>query len=177
MAINDTLLQAQRETLENFQNMAMSAFSGFERMVQLNLQAVKASTTESGEHLSNLLAARDVKSATELMTSGMQPVADKASAYGQHVSVILKETGMEIAKVWEKQFAETSKQWQSAVEAMVEKAPAGSSGAITLMRSAFDKANSTIEQMTAAGKQVAEFAEASANGLARSNGRTARPTA
>jgi len=73
---------------------------------------------------------------------------------------IANETGTEIAKLFEKQFAEGSKQLNSAIDAMAQSAPAGSEGVVTFFKSAVSAANQAFDQVNKATKQAVEMAEA-----------------
>jgi phasin family protein len=167
----EQLAQLQKSTFDTFQAVALKSFEGFEKLAELNLQAVKASVAESNEQLKTVLAVKDVKALSDLAAVNAQPNTEKATAYAKHVYEIANDTGTEIAKLIEKQFAESNKQLSAAIEALTKNAPAGSEGVVTFVKSAVTAANSAFDQVSKATKQVVEVAEAN---LAAAT-KTARP--
>jgi phasin family protein len=167
----EQLAQLQKSTFDTFQAVALKSFEGFEKLAELNLQAVKASVAESNEQLKTVLAVKDVKALSDLAAVNAQPSTEKATAYAKHVYEIANDTGTEIAKLIEKQFAESNKQLSAAIEALTKNAPAGSEGVVTFVKSAVTAANCAFDQVNKATKQVVEIAEAN---LAAAT-KTARP--
>jgi cell division septum initiation protein DivIVA len=90
----------------------------------------------------------------------VQPATDKVTAYYKHVYEIANDTGTELAKLFEKQFAESNKQLYAAIDALAKNAPAGTEGVVTLVKQAVSAANSAFDQVSKATKQAVEVAEA-----------------
>jgi len=155
----EQLLELNKAALDTFQAVALKSVEGFEKLAELNIQAFKASVTESSDQFKSLLNAKDPKALAELASNGTQPAAEKAAAYAKHVYEIANETGTEIAKVFEKQFAEGNKQISAAIEAVAKNAPAGTEGIVTFVKSAVSSANSAFDQVNRAAKQAVELAE------------------
>lgn len=156
----EQLIQAHKDALDALQAVAFKSVEGFEKLAELNIQAMKASVAESTNQMKALVAAKDPKALADLATTGAQPAADKVAAYAKHVYEIANETGTEIAKLFEQQFADSNKQLSAAIEAMAKNAPAGSEGMVTFVKSAMSAANSAFDQVNKATKQVVEMAEA-----------------
>lgn len=156
----EQLVQLQQETLDTFQAVALKSIEGFEKLADLNIQTIKTSLSESNDQTKALFGARDAKSLGNLASGVGQPAAEKAASYAKHVYEIASDTGMEIAKLFEKQFTESNKQFTATIEALAKNAPAGSEGLVTLMKSAMNAANTTYEQANKAAKQAVELAEA-----------------
>jgi phasin family protein len=167
----EQMVQMQKSALETLQAVALKSLEGFEKVAELNIQAMKASMEETSEQFKALMGARDPKALADLAMAGAQPAADKAAAYTKHVYDIANETGTEIAKLFEKQFAEANVQFNAAIDAMAKNAPAGSEGMVTFVKSAMSAANSAYDQVNKATKQVVEMAEANMTAAAK----TARP--
>lgn len=156
----EQFVQIQKSTFEMFQAVALKSVEGVERLAELNIQAVKASLAESNAQMSAVLAAKDPKAIADMAMTGAQPGTDKVTAYAKHVYEISNETGTEIAKLFEKQFAESNKQWSAAMEAMAKNAPAGTEGVVTFVQQAMSAANSAYDQVNKVTKQAVEMAEA-----------------
>jgi hypothetical protein len=103
---------------------------------------------------------KDAKQLADMATGSVQPATDKVTAYYKHVYEIANETGTELAKLFEKQFAESNKQLYAAIDAMAKNAPAGTEGVVTLVKQAVSAANSAFDQVSKATKQAVEVAEA-----------------
>lgn len=156
----EQFLQLNKAAFETFQTVALKSVESFEKLAELNIQAAKASITESAEQMKALSTAKDPKSFSELLAASAQPNADKVTAYAKHVYDIANETGTEIAKLFEKQFAEGNKQLSTAIDSLAKNAPAGSEGLITYLKSAVTAANSAFDQVNKATRQAVEMAEA-----------------
>jgi hypothetical protein len=89
-----------------------------------------------------------------------QPATDKFAAYAKHVYEISNETGSEIAKLVEKQFADSNRQLHAAIDALAKSAPAGSEGIVTFVKQAVSAANTAYDQVNKATRQVVEMTEA-----------------
>jgi len=156
----DQMVAMHKAALESLQAVAAKSFEGFEKLAELNLAATKTSFEESTEHVKALLEVKDVKSLADLAAGSAQPAADKIQAYAKHVYEITSETGTEIAKLVEKQLADSNRQLHAAIDAMAKTAPAGSEGMVTFVKSAVSAANTAFDQVNKATKQAVEMAEA-----------------
>ena len=156
----EQFLQIQKTALEVFQTATITSIEGFERLAALNVQAAKASIDESTDALKSMTEVKDAKQLAEMATGSVQPATDKVTAYYKHVYEIANETGSELAKLFEKQFAESNKQLYAAIDALAKNAPAGTEGVVTLVKQAVSAANSAFDQVSKATKQAVEVAEA-----------------
>src|SRR5690606_16124083 len=155
----EQLIQIHKASVESTQAATLKSLEGIEKLAELNLQAAKASIDEASDQFRALFDARDPQAMAELASNSVQPTAEKFAAYSKHVYDITNETGTSIASIYEKQFAEASKLFQSAVDQMAKNAPAGSEGIVTFVRQALNAANSAADQLTQATKQAVELAE------------------
>jgi phasin family protein len=152
--------QINKTAFEAFQTLALKSIQGFEKLAELNIQAAKSSVTESTDQIKALMSTKDAKAFADLAVAQAQPAADKASAYAKHVYEITSGIGTEFASLVEKQFAESSKQLNSAIDSMTKNAPAGSEGFVTFVKSAVSSANTAYDQVNKATKQAVEMTEA-----------------
>ncbi len=160
MLTAEQILAAQKSNIETLNTLGQTAFEGVEKLVELNLQVAKASFAEGAE---KSRAAFSVKSAEELLAlqaALVQPSAEKLTAYSRHVYDIVSSTGAELNRVVEAKTAEFQKSFLAAVDSAVQNAPAGTDGAIQLVKSAVDAATAAFADVQKAGKQAAEAAEA-----------------
>ncbi len=162
----------QADQARNLGTAATRTLEGFQKLAELNLQTARASMEASGEQIRELLAARDVKTLTELVTSYSKPQPDAFKAYAQAVYAISRETGSELASIVEEQVAESQRQLYSAVEELAAKAPAGSEGAVAFTRQVLAASSTAYEQLNKAARQFTQMADSTVSGEAQG----ARPT-
>ena len=156
----DQILALHKASLESLQAIAAKSLEGFEKLAELNLAATKSTMEESAEQMKALFEAKDIKALADLAAGSAQPAADKMTAYAKHVYEITSDTTGELAKLVEKQFADSNRQLHAAIDAIAKNAPAGSEGVVTFMKSAVSAANTAYDQVNKATKQVVELAEA-----------------
>lgn len=152
--------QMQKVALDTYQAVALKSVEGFEKIAELNIQAIKASVTETSDQVKSALAAKDAKAFGDLAMVGAQPAVEKFAAYANHMYEIASDTGTEIARIFEKQFADSNKQLTAAIDAIARNAPAGTEGMATFVKSAVSAANTAYDQVNKAARQVADIAEA-----------------
>lgn len=156
----EDLAKLQSDTLQASSAAAQKTLEGFKKLTDLNLQAAKASLDQSSEQIRALLAAKDVKTLTDLITSYAQPSPEKFTAYAKAVYAIARETNSELATLIQEQIDKGNKQFAAAVEQLAKNAPAGSEGAVNFMRQAMASANTTYDQLNKAAKQFVSMGEA-----------------
>lgn len=139
------------------------AFESVEKLVDLNLTAVKSSLEDSNSAAKQLLAAKDPQELSSLLAAQAQPSAEKALAYGRHVATIASSAQAEFTKAAEEQVAEANRKVLALIEEASKNAPAGSENVIALVKSAFGTANASYEQLAQSTKQAVEALETNLN--------------
>ncbi|ALS62374.1 phasin family protein [Pandoraea norimbergensis] len=155
----EQLAAAHKANLETLFGLTNKAFEGVEKLVELNLQAVKASLAESASTAQKAFAVKDAQELLALQANLVQPAAEKALAYGRHLYEIASSTQAEVTKVAEAQLAESSQNVQALFDNLAKNAPAGSESAVALAKSALSAANSAFDSVQKATKQAVEIAE------------------
>lgn len=130
-----------------------------EKVVALNLAAVKASTEESTAAAQQFFAAKDPQEFMALVTTQAKLSAEKAQSYGRHLAEIASSTNAEIGKLVEAQVAETKGKVVSLVSEVSKNAPAGSEQAVAMLKSVIDTANAGYEQLSKTAKQTTQTVE------------------
>jgi phasin family protein len=130
-----------------------------EKLVELNLQVVKATLAENADNAKKALTAKDAQELLAIQASLVQPVAEKTLAYTRHLYEIASETQSEFTKVAEAQLAEGTKNVQALVDNLAKNAPAGSESTVAIVKSAISAANNAYESVQKATKQAVEMAE------------------
>ncbi|MDP3843347.1 MAG: phasin family protein [Oxalobacteraceae bacterium] len=143
-----------------FNTLSGNVVESVEKIVALNLAAVKASTEESTSAAKQLLAAKDPQEFLALVTAQAKLSAEKAQSYGRHLAEISSSTQAELSKVVEAQITETKDKVTALVSEVTKNAPAGSEQAVAMLKSAIDNANAGYEQLSKTAKQANETVEA-----------------
>ena len=152
-----------KANLKALQGFTAQAFSGFEKLVELNLAASKAMMDESFAHAQAVLAAKDAKEVLALQAGLARPLADKSTAYAQHVQSIMTGSTADFTKALEAKTAEAQKAFNSALDNLAKNAPAGSEGAVAAFKNALTTSQTALEAAQAQAKKVVETAQANFN--------------
>jgi phasin family protein len=148
-----------KANLQALQGFTTQAFSGLEKLVELNMAASKAMMEESFSHTQAVLAAKDPKEMLALQSGLLKPLADKSAAYAQHVQAILTGSTAEFTKAVEAKTAEAQKAFDGVLENLTKNAPAGSETAVAAFKSALTAGQNAMETAQAQAKKAVETAQ------------------
>ncbi|ALM84626.1 TIGR01841 family phasin [Bordetella sp. N] len=176
-AIPQQVLARQKAQLNTFIAAQTALFSGFEKLIDLNLKVVKASLDEVALRSQQASDVKDAQEAVAFSSGLVQPGAEKALAYGKHVYDIVTGVQTELVKLGEEQIAEGQVQISDAIDQWSKNAPTGSEGAVALIKSSLATATSAYDSMTKAAKQAAEVAESNLNAAANATFKAASDAA
>jgi len=176
-AIPQQVLARQKAAVNSLVAAQTAVFGGFEKLVDLNMKAVKATLDEAAQRTQQTVEVKDAQEAVALASSLLQPGAEKVLAYSKHVFDIVSGVQSELTKLTEAQVAEGRQQLSDSVEQLVRNAPAGSEGAVSLLKSSLATANSTYDSLSKAAKQAAEVAETNLNAAANATFKAASDAA
>ncbi len=163
MMTPDQLIAAQKSQLETLFALSGKAVESLEKVVELNIQTLKATMHETSDAALAALSVKDLQELASLQPNLAQPVTEKLLAYSQHVYEIASGTQAEFAKALEANAADLHKKVQSMVDTAVKNAPAGTETAVAIMKSAMSAANNAYDSVQKASKQAAEVVEANFN--------------
>lgn len=157
---------SQKAQFQTLLSIGQKAFEGVEKLVSLNMAAARASMEESAQQVNALLSAKDAQELVSLQANLAQPAAEKALSYSRQVYEIASATSADLAKLVELQIAEGNKKVVAGLDQIAKNAPAGSEGAVALVKSALSAANSAFDSVQKATKQAVEVAEQNMNAAA-----------
>lgn len=135
------------------------AFEGVEKVIELNVNAARASLEESSAAARQLLSAKDAQEFFSLSAAQAQPTAEKAIAYGRHLAGIASSTHAEFAKAAETQVTEATRKVNTLIDEVTKNAPAGSENAVAILKSMIGNASAGYEQLTRTAKQAVDTIE------------------
>ena len=115
-AIPQQVLDRQKASVNTFVAAQAVVFSGFEKLVELNLKVVKATLDEVAQKSQQAAEVKDPQEAAAFATGLLQPGAEKALAYSKHVYDIVAGVQGKLVKLTEEQIAEGQQQLSEAVE-------------------------------------------------------------
>jgi phasin family protein len=170
----EELKQAQSEVLKSLNTSAQKSLEGFQKLAAVHLENAKASVETAGEQIKALLAAKDVKAVTELVSSFTKPAADKFVAYAKAVYATSSETGTELVELVRAEVEKGNQQLVSNIQELAKNAPAGGEGAVRFVKDSLAAASTTYEQLQAATKR---FVDAGVAGLTSAPAAAAEKTA
>jgi phasin family protein len=131
-----------------------------EKIVALNIAAVKASSDDYAAATKDLQTAKNPQEFFVLVSSYAKPITDKLAAYNQHMTDIFSTTKTDFSSFAEAQIAECKTKVNDLLEAITKNAPAGSENAIAMLKSSVTSANDGYEIMSSAAKQTVDTTEA-----------------
>jgi len=158
-AIPQQVLNSQKAAIDSLVAFQGTVFTGFEKLVDLNLKVIKATLDEVSQTSQKVTSVKDAQEAAALTQSLVQPGAEKAMAYSKHVYDIVSAVQADLSKLSESHVAEGQKHVNDAIEQFTKNAPAGSESAVAMLKSSLAQATSAYDSMTKAAKQAAEVAE------------------
>lgn len=149
----------QKATVNNVLAIQNAMFEGFEKLVDLNLKVFKASFDEVSQKTQEAVKIQDAQEALNFSSSLVQPGAEKVLAYTKQVYDVLSGIQADVTKLTEAQVEQAQQQINEAIEQLTKNAPAGSEGAVALLKSSLATVNNAYENVAKSARQAAEAAE------------------
>ena len=146
-----------------FSTLASKAFEGVEKMVDLNIHAVKATLEDSAATARQLLAVKDPQEFFAVTAAQAQPTAEKAMSYTRQLASIAANTQAEFNKAAETQIAETNRKVVALVDEVTRNAPAGTENFVSAFKTSIGNAQAGYEQLSKTTKQASETFENNVN--------------
>ena len=177
MMTAEQLIATQKANTEALFGLTQKAFSGVEKLVELNMAATKAALQDNMHHTQAFLNVKDVQELMALQAGYLQPLSEKAASYSRHVYEIASSTGSEFGKAVEEKATEAQKAVTGFVDTAAKNAPAGSETAVAMIKSAMAASQTALESVQKAVKQATDAAEANLHAVAQSTVVAAKPAA
>lgn len=168
-AIPQQITAGQKSAVESIVNVQQSLFSGFEKLVELNLKTVRASLDEAAQAAHRAFDLKDPQQTAGFVSGLAQPAADKALAYSRQVYDIIASVQAELTRQAETRVVEQQRFLSEAVDQLGKNAPAGSEHAQALLKSSLASFNGAYDTLSKAAKQAAEVAEKNVHAAANAS--------
>jgi phasin family protein len=153
------IVELNKSQIDAFNTLAHAVFNATEKLVGLNLAAMKAVMQEGAETTRTLLGARNVRELVSLSSALGQPTVDKAVSYSRNVYGIASGAGAEFTKILEAQINDGNRKVTELIEFASKSAPAGSEPLVSIFKSALSASNTAFDTATRTARQAADWAE------------------
>jgi phasin family protein len=161
----------QSAGVEILGGLADKGLASVQKLIELNLRAMKSSLGDAQEATRKALAARDAAELLALHNGLFQSAIEKAQAYQRELFEIAAAMQGDFAKVTEAQFEENKRKMQDVIDNVAKGTPAGPEAALAVWQSALTAGASMYESMQQAARQAMEAAENNLNAAAAAGSR------
>jgi phasin family protein len=179
--MNEQFVDAAKTSLEAqlsvVTELSTKAIESIQQVVDLNLNAAKASAEDAAAAARQFLAAKDPQEFLSLTVAQAKPAAAKAIAYNLHLAAIAAATHAGIAQAAEEEIAETDRNVSALVDEVSKSAPAGSENVTAVMKSAIHNARAGYEHFSKTTKEAVKVMETNLNTAANRFSQVAEQTA
>jgi phasin family protein len=172
------LIAAQKAGFETIFSLFTKAFEGTEKLVELNVQAVKSTLAEHQEILAKAFLVKELHELFALNGGQTQSVIENAQSYWRQVYEIISGTQGGFAAAAEAQLQQHYRETQEFVDKLANNAPAGSETAVAawkaFIKTASETASTTYEAAKKATKQAVEIAESNVSAASSASAKRTR---
>lgn len=137
-----------------FTALNQAAFDSVGKLVELNLDVLKASLAESAALNQQLFSAKDPQEFFGVTATRAEPVGERMFSYGQRAATIASAAQAEIGKAVQATVAETQHNAMAFVDEVLKKAPAGAEPAVTLVKSVLGNATAGMALLSKGTQQA-----------------------
>jgi len=153
-------IETSKANVDAFTALTSQAFTGVEKLVELNLATSKSVLAETMSHVKAVLSVKDAQELLALQSEVLKPLANKSAAYAEQVKTIVADSSSELTKAVEAKTAEAQQAFTGAVENLAKNAPAGTESAVAAFKNALTSGQTALESVQTQAKQALETAQA-----------------
>lgn len=154
----EDIAAAHQSVFQALTGLTSTAFSGVEKLLELNLEAVRIQVADRTEGVKQVLAARDPQALLSAQKDLLKPVAQHALDYSRRVYEITSQTQSALTAAASEQLAANAKQVEALLENLAMNSPVGADAAVAIVRSAIQAANNAAASVQKAAEQAGELA-------------------
>jgi phasin family protein len=153
----EQITAANKANLETLAQLSRKAFDGIEKLMELNLQVAKTLMQENVDHIQDSAKAKDIKEYMSMQANFVQPMTEKAIAYGRHFYSIANETQTGINEVAKADMQKRTTQMQQTITDLSAQTPSSSDAMVNLIKQAVANASTAFESSQKAVKQAIDM--------------------
>lgn len=152
--------ELNKHAVEASVRFAEASFGAIERLVALNLAAVKEQFAASASDLKALTEIRDPQALLAKRGELADASLKRAVDYTHRLHALAKDGRGELTKLVEARVSELNHQVVSTIEQVASKSPVGSEGLVAAVKTSLGATAAGIDAVGKAVKQVGEFVDA-----------------
>lgn len=154
----EQVASAQKANLDAFFGLSGKVFEGVEKLIALNLQAIKSTLVEAQENAATASGTNDPQQWLASQAGVTGPCADKWRSFGRQLLDITSTTQAEVTQLARAQYELYNARVQTLVEDAAKSAPAGSEAAIAAWKSAISATSTWHDTLQKTGQQAMQVA-------------------
>lgn len=155
----EQFIETCKANVQKLEGLTTQAFTGFEKLVELNISTAKSGMAEAFSHVHAVLSAKDAQEVLNLQTSLLQHLVEKSAAYGQHVLDLSSGAGSEFNHIYESMLADAKAALAKLVDTVEKNAPAGAEPAVAAFKNAVNASHDLIDSAQNSAKKAVKLAE------------------
>lgn len=151
-------IAAQKANVDAFFGVAGKIFEGFEKLVALNVQTVRATLAETQESMAKVPDTTEPPQWFASQAGFTGPFAEKSLSYSKQVFEIASATQAEVTQLAQAHYERYNDRLQALIEQTAKHAPTGSEAAVAAWKSAIATTTTLYETLQKTGQQAVQFA-------------------
>lgn len=174
MSINEQLQTVKDAEFESLVSMADKMMNGFEKLVQLNLQALREAGQNATETMRATLAAKDLPGLMSAQAANpMQANGQRMMLYTQQLAEIAGSTQSELAGALNRSMVRMAQALQDTPQSGSGAAPVGGGDPAAMMQNLMNFTTQAFEVMQQSQKQASKMVSDSVQNLAQAASKAA----
>jgi phasin family protein len=174
LLLPEQIAAAQKANLDTSLGLVNTALEGFQKLVELNLQAARSAFAEARDNVRNAPSVKDPQERAALQTHLVQPTAEIVQSYSRQALAIVTATQTEFAKVAPAQYETYNRGVQTLADHVAQSAPVGSEAAVAALKSTITATNTLYETIHRTSRHATEVAQANLNAAAAAASKATR---
>jgi phasin family protein len=159
MRVNEQLKDLNQANVETTLGVATVYLDSAEKLLRLQLDAVKSALEENGRNARALMETTDLQRVMTLRTKMAESSIESAMSFSRSVYEVATQTQQEITSLIQGRLSDFGKVVEGSVDEAARNAPPGAELAVTALKSTVAATTAAVDSMTRAARQVAAFAE------------------
>ena len=155
----EQLITRNQASMHVLKSLSHKVFTGYEKLMDLNLGATKALIAGAYGHAINLMAAKTPQELLELQRSLVKPLKEKTATYGWDVYETAADTGRQVNQFFEDEMMETHAAFTDMLDQLTKTAPNGTESAVALLKNAMDAGQYAIKEAQSSARKAIKVAE------------------
>lgn len=158
----EQMVKLQKSNLAAALRLAGIASESTERLLEVQLKAIRSTFSEGVQQAKVLAEAKDLNEFAQVRNALAQPALDNGASYVKDLCDVAVATQSDISKLVEEQVSQFNRQVVTGLHQIVTAVPTDSEVAVAAMRSAMSVVTSTYDNLSKSAKQIADTTHASA---------------